>query len=801
MRRRVTFSRNLTLSLSRTCACYCKYCAFATHKPHLYEPEQVVAILDGAAKRHVKELLVLTGERPEVNAQVAERLRSYGHEDFVAYVVWTCERALERGLLPHTNLGAISRGELMRLREVTASQGLMLESSSERLMETVHAGSPSKHPSRRLETIVAAGELKIPFTSGILVGIGETAQERLDALRMLAEAHAEHGHLQEVILQNFVPHQSYYGREPAEIADAAARAYWRTGIEPDQAARERGRMGIEPGPAVAASSGERLHPRLPLPEWALEGAGPVSIEDMKELIAHAKQLMPDVAVQVPPNLADWWPELVGAGASDLGGLSANGDHISPEHPFPSPHQVRRRLQADGLALTERLCVYPRYIDSDWLSQGVLDTIKGRYWSFIPRKGSGRTEPPAPIRPSLVPGAIEKGRAGKALSADELTALFAETRPEAIEEIRCAADELRSELAGETVTFVVNRNINVSNVCTVGCAFCGFGQGRRSPDAYEHSEQEFERRVVEALDYGATELCIQSGIHPDWGLEDYLAWLRLAKRIAAERGRELHLHAYSPMEVAHVCDVSGLPPSEVFTRLKDAGLGSTPGTAAEVLHDGVRERISPNKLPVARWVEVIEASHQAGLRSTATVMFGHVEEPWELAEHMRVVRELQERTGGITEFVPLSFIPFQTLLGRTHGVEEISTEENLKHTAVFRLALGRSVESVQASWVKMGLEAATEALRWGVNDLGGTLMEESISRLAGSYHGTRLDPDQLVGAAHAGGRPAAERTTLYEIRRRFPLGGNDDYRCSREALVDLGAPSARGGLDDRLRDDG
>jgi FO synthase len=743
VRRRITFSRNLTLSLSRTCACYCKYCAFATHRPHLYTPEEVEAILDGAARRHVKELLVLTGERPEVHDEVKARLRAYGHEDFTAYVVWTCERALERGLLPHTNLGAVGREDLARLREVTASQGLMLESASERLMQTVHAGSPSKHPARRLETIAAAGELKIPFTSGILVGIGETAQERIDALHALARMHAEYGHIQEVILQNFVPHQSYYGREPAEIADEAAREYWRTGIGAHR-------------------------PDLPLPKWALEGAGPISIEDMKALIAYAKELMPAVAVQVPPNLADWWPELVAAGASDLGGLSANGDHISPEHPFPSPHQVRKRLQEDGVALTERLCVYPRYIDSEWLSQSVLDTIKARYWSFIPRRGSGRTDPPSPIRPSLVPGAIAKASDGAWLGPEELTALFAETRLEAIEEIRLAADELRRELAGETVTFVVNRNVNISNVCTVGCAFCGFGQGRRSPDAYEHSAEEFERRVSEALDYGATELCIQSGIHPDWDLEDYLGWLRLAKRIAGDAGADIHLHAYSPMEIAHMCDISGLPPAEVFARLKDAGLGSTPGTAAEVLHDGVRERISPNKLPVARWVQIIEASHEAGLRSTATVMFGHVEEPWELAEHMRVVRELQERTGGITEFVPLSFIPFQTLLGRTHGIEEISRDENLKHTAIFRLALGKTVASVQASWVKMGLDAATESLRWGVNDLGGTLMEESISRLAGSYHGTKLDPEQLVAAAHAAVRPAAERTTLYEIRRRYPL---------------------------------
>ncbi len=363
LRRRVTYSRNLTLSLSRTCRCYCKYCAFATHTAHLYAPEEVLGIVDGAARRGIKELLVLTGERPEVNTEVARRLAEYGHEDFTAYVAWACERALERGILPHTNLGVISKEDLGRLREVSASQGLMLESISERLMETVHAGSPTKHPQRRLETIRAAGELRIPFTCGILVGIGESEEERVASLEALAAVHAEHGHIQEVILQNFVPHQRYYGQEPAQIADAAAREYWRTGVADSR-------------------------PRLPLPEWAC----PVSIEDMKRLIAETRRLMPDVGIQVPPNLADWWPELVAAGATDLGGLSANGDHISPEHPFPSPHQVRKALRQDGVALTERLCVYPRYIDPEWISRGVMDTIKVKYWSFIPRRGSGRTDP-------------------------------------------------------------------------------------------------------------------------------------------------------------------------------------------------------------------------------------------------------------------------------------------------------------------------------------------------------------------------------------------------------------------------
>jgi FO synthase len=734
MRRRVTFSRNLTLSLSRTCRCYCKYCAFATHQLHLYAPEEVERILDEAVSRHrVKELLVLTGEKPEVNAGVAGRLAEYGFAEFTDYVVWTCERALERGLLPHTNLGVLSQQDLARLREVTASQGLMLESVSERLMDTVHAGSPTKHPARRIETIAAAGELRIPFTSGILVGIGETEDERIASLEKLAELHGRHGHIQEVILQNFVPHHSYYGREPAQIADEAAAAYWRTGVAD--------------------------RPQLDAPSWAC----PVTIEDMKRLVAEARRLMPGVGIQVPPNLSDWWIELVRAGATDLGGLSANGDHISPEHPFPSPAQARKRLRAEGVALSERLCVYPEYIESEWVSHTVLDVIKRRYWSFIPRRGSGRNATVS-IGADAAGRAVSRASDGLALTPEELTALFAETRPPVIEEMRVAADDLRRELAGDTVTFVVNRNINVSNICVVGCAFCGFGQSRRSPDAYEHSEEEFVRRVGEAVSFGATEICMQSGIHPDWGLEDYEKWLRLVKQVAPH----MHLHAYSPMEVAHMCDVSGLSPRAVFARLREAGLDSTPGTAAEVLHDGVRERISPNKLPVARWVEIIEASHAEGLRSTVTVMFGHIEEPWELAEHMRVVRELQERTGGFTEFVPLSFIPFHTLLGRTHGVEEISREENLKHTAAFRLALGRTVRNLQASWVKMGLDAATEALGWGVNDLGGTLMEESISRMAGSYHGVELSPGDLIAAAHRAGRPAAERTTLYEIRRRHAL---------------------------------
>jgi FO synthase len=746
---RVTFSRNYTLSLSRTCRCFCKYCAFATHRPHLYSPDEVAKRLDEAVRRNAKELLILTGEAPDHDAEVAARLRDYGHRDFVDYVVWTCERALERGLLPHTNLGVLERDELTRLREVTASQGLMLESISERLMETVHAGSPTKHPRERLATIEAAGELRIPFTSGILVGIGEDEDERIASLEALAEVHERHGHIQEVIIQNFVPHPRYYGREVAEIADEAAAERW--GGSSGHAPGEPLRHPASHSPRVPAAGLARGMPATPA--WA----NPITLEDMKRLVSEARRLMPDIGVQVPPNLSDSWVELVEAGATDLGGLSANGDHISPEEPFPSPHQVRKRLAPRGYALTERLCAYGRYLDPGWIDQSVLDVVKLKYWSFIPRGASGRRRFKAP-EPELAPRAIAKGRDGEALSEPELAALFSETRPEVIEEMRIAADELRAELAGEVVTFVVNRNVNFTNVCIVGCAFCGFGQGRRSPDAYHVSEEDFQDRVQDAVDFGATEVCMQGGIHPDYTLEHYGRWLRLAKEVAPE----IHLHAYSPMEVHYMCERSGRSPEAVFDYLLECGLGSTPGTAAEVLDDGVRTRISPNKLPVARWVEIIEACHRSGLRSTSTVMFGHIEEAPELARHMRVVRELQERTGGITEFVPLSFIPYNTLLGRTHGIEEISAPDNLKHTAAFRLGLGRTIENLQASWVKMGLEAATESLRWGVNDLGGTLMEENISRMAGSRHGVRLEPDQLIAAARAAGRSPAQRTTLYEI---------------------------------------
>jgi FO synthase len=472
-------------------------------------------------------------------------------------------------------------------------------------------------------------------------------------------------------------------------------------------------------------------------------------------------------------------ELVDAGADDLGGLSANGDHISPEHPFPSPARVSRELADKGLALSERLCVHAGFINEEWIDGKVLNVIGSQFPTFMPRSTRDRFEGNAnTISVDGIASLVEAAYRGDRLVDEDLAKLFTELRPEAVEDMRQAADSLRAELAGDTVTFVVNRNLNISNVCQVGCAFCGFGKGLRSPDAYEYGEDEFQARVTEALAYGATELCIQSGIHPDWKLADYQGWLALAKAMDPT----LHLHAYSPMEVDHICRVEGMEPEAVFRELQAAGLDSVPGTAAEVLDDAVRDKISPNKLPANRWLEVIAAAHSVGLPSTSTVMYGHIETPLSLGRHMNAIRDLQEQTGGITEFVPLSFVPDQTRLGRSHGITAMPTEEALRSSAVFRLALGRSIRNLQASWVKIGLDGAAESLNWGVNDLGGTLMEESITRMAGGTHGTRRDPEDLIAAAHSAGRPAAERSTLYSIRADYPVPMNEWAEWTHQLAV-------------------
>ena len=626
-------------------------------------------------------------------------------------------------MLPHTNIGVASRDELARLREVTASQGLMLESINPDLV--AHQGSPTKHPARRLDTIRAAGELRIPFTSGILVGIGESLEERIGALEALAAVHAEYGHLQEVILQNFVPHPRYYGAEPAEIADEVA-----------------GRTGDGDGDAFRC-------PR-----------GPPTSRSTRCACSSAsrKRLMPDVGVQIPPNLSDWWLPLVEEGATDLGGLSANGDHISPEHPFPSPHRMRKQLQPRGLRAHRAALRLPAVHGPRVARAGRARRHQGEVLELHP---APRVGPPRGARDPPRPGArarSRKGRDGGALTPDELTALFAETRPEAIEDMRQAADELRAELAGDTVTFVVNRNINISNVCIVGCAFCGFGQGRRSPDAYEHDRADFERRVEDALDYGATEICMQSGIHPDWGLEDYEYWLRVAKEVAPD----IHMHAYSAMEVDHMCRPRACRPSR-----------SSTGCARRA---STRRRARP---PRCSTTACASGSRRTSCRSRAGSRSSRRRTPPGCARP-RPSCSATSRSRGSSPSTCASCARSRS--GRAASPSSCrcrssrSTRCSAARTASRRSRArrtsstppssgsrsGRTIPNLQASWVKMGLDAATEALRWGVNDLGGTLMEESISRMAGSYHGVKLDPDDLVGAAHAAGRPAAQRDTLYRV---------------------------------------
>jgi FO synthase len=570
---RVTFSRNVTLSLSRTCQCFCKYCAFATHQAHLHEPEEVLGILDHAARRNVKELLVLTGEKPEVNKGVRARLDALGFPDFTGYVAWVCERALERGLLPHTNLGVLSHEDLGRLREVTASQGLMLESIRPDLV--VHQGSPTKDPAVRLACLRDAGALRIPFTTGILVGIGETEADRMAALEALAAVHAEFGHLQEVILQNYVPHRRYHGEEPADIATAAAEAFWRTGIGSP--------------------------PHLDRPAWASE----VGIEDMRRLIAEARRLMPGVGIQVPPNLADWWPELVAAGATDLGGLSANGDHISPEHPFPSPHQVRRTLAADGHALTERLCVYPQYIDPEWVAQPVLDVIKTRFWSFIPRRGLGPARRPAdPPRPR--PGGDRPrprgpravgGRAHRPVRRDPPGGHRrpARGRGRAARRARGRRGDLRRQPQHQRLQHL-HRRLRVLRLRA----------GQALPRRLRARP-----RGLRAPGPGGGGLRRHGAVHP----------VRDPPRLGprglpglAAPGQET-APGPAPARLLGDGDRAHVRRHRAAAR---GGLraparrrpGLHAGHRGEVLHDGVRERISPNKLPVARWVEIIEASHRA-----------------------------------------------------------------------------------------------------------------------------------------------------------------------------------------------
>lgn len=723
----VSYSRKVFVPLTRLCRDVCHYCTYATTpsrvaSPYL-EPEQVLEIARAGERAGCHEALFTLGDKPELRyAAAREALARLGYPSTIAYLAAMCELVLSRtSLLPHVNPGVTSREETARLREVSVSQGIMLESSSNRLCAPggVHHGSPDKDPAVRLATIRLAGELAVPYTSGILIGIGETRDERIDSLMRLRDLHAGYGHLQEIIVQNF--------RAKAGTKRAGAQ-------EPD-------------------------------------------VGDLMWTIAAARIVFgPAMNIQAPPNLTpDEYPLLLAAGINDWGGVSpVTPDHVNPEAPWPQIEALRERTEAAGSRLVERLAVYPRYAREPgrWLDPG----LASRVLRATDASGCARTDgwapgldatPPALRRgaagtlPARAVGeAIARARAGDALDEAGIVALFA-ARGRDVDAVCEAADALRRETAGEVVRYVVNRNINYTNVCAYKCQFCAFskaakGSGLRGP-AYDLDHAEIARRVREAWARGATEVCMQGGIHPDYTGETYLALLRTVR----ETEPAMHVHAFSPLEVTHGADTLGLGIEAFLERLRDAGLRSLPGTAAEVLDDEVRAILCPDKLSTDEWLGVIESAHRVGLRTTATIMFGHVDAPEHWARHLLAIRRLQARTGGFTEFVPLPFVHMEApIYFKGRARRGPTFREALLMHAVSRLALHPLIPNIQVSWVKMGPEGAIACLAAGANDLGGTLMNESISRSAGTQHGQELGPEAMESLIRRAGRVPEQRTTLY-----------------------------------------
>jgi FO synthase len=728
--RRITYSRKVFIPLTRLCRDVCHYCTFATTpgalpSPYLSEDE-VLAIARAGRDAGCDEALFTLGDKPELRWPEARAfLDRLGHASTIDYLAAMCERVLdETGLLPHVNPGVMTPAEIAKLRRVSVSQGLMLESASQRLCERggPHFGSPDKVPAARLATIAAAGALQVPFTSGILIGIGETRSERLEALLALRALHLEHGHLQEIIVQNF-----------------------------------------------------RAKPRT-----AMAHAPDAEAAELAWTIALARLVFgPTMNIQAPPNLSPGEARmLIDAGINDWGGVSpVTPDHVNPEAPWPAVQALRESTERAGHQLVERLAAYPGWClqPARWFDPRVTPSLLQRMdteglarsddWS------AGRTGVVPPVVPAsakLHPAIIDRAiaatlaaaRRGDALDEAAIVRLFA-ARDGEVAEIAATADELRRARNGDTVSYVVNRNINYTNVCHYGCRFCAFSKGRHSAQlrgpAYDLDDQEIARRVSEAWARGATEVCMQGGIHPDYTGETYLHILRVAKDAAPG----IHVHAFSPLEVSHGAATLGVSVEHFLGRLRDAGLGTLPGTAAEILDDEVREVLCPDKLRTAEWLDVMAAAHRVGLRSTATIMFGHLERSEHWARHLLRVRALQERTAGFTEFVPLPFIHMEApvyLKGRARRGP--TWRETLLMHAVARLALSPAIGNIQCSWVKLGPQGVVAALGAGVNDLGGTLMNESISFAAGNQHGQELAPPRMEALIRRAGREPVQRTTAY-----------------------------------------
>jgi FO synthase len=745
----VTYSRKVFIPLTQLCRDVCHYCTFAKAPRRLTSAyltaEEVLAIARAGKSADCKEALFTLGDKPEARYAVARAaLDAAGAASTLDYLERMAKLVLEEtGLLPHLNPGLMDAADLGRLRPVSVSMGLMLESASNRLCERggPHFGSPDKSPARRLATLRAAGELGIPMTTGLLIGIGETRRERIESLLALRALHEAHGHLQELIIQNF-----------------------------------------------KAKSGTKMA-EAPEPE----------LEEQLWTIAVARILFGSgMSIQAPPNLRPVaLSDLVRAGVNDWGGVSpVTPDHVNPEAPWPHLADLARDTNACGRDLVERLALVPAYArePAQWTDPVITPRVRrmsdsrgfarpdrwfagagcdlppiAARWASAARAhsmdGLGATARSAPAGPrgnraKGTLGVIQAARAGHKISESDIVRLF-NVEGRDLDAVIDAANQLRHEAVGETVTYVVNRNINYTNICLYHCGFCAFSKGRGSVSlrgpAYNLELDEVARRAVEAHAAGATEVCLQGGIHPHFTGETYLNIVRAVK----EAVPSMHVHAFSPLEVQHGASTLALPLATFLERLRDAGLSTLPGTAAEILDDEIRGIICPDKLRTDEWLNVIGTAHEVGLRTTATIMFGHVEQPVHWARHLRRLLALQERTGGISEFVPLSYVHMEAPLwrkGRTRSGP--SFREAILMHAVPRLVLHPLIKNIQTSWVKMGAEGAARCLDAGANDLGGTLMNESITRAAGGVHGQLLDAAQLQTIAHGIGRPARQRTTLY-----------------------------------------